>query len=345
MFDSRRYNYTDSDTCRRYVLAYGPQLQADGRLGPNAEAHFLACSGSHVDKVRDTQVPAIPEDSDFVTLSVGGNDVGFFPVIDACVMRSRGGYTDTSCADQAEVARANIERDVASYSTLYQQIVDHLKVPDSKLFVLGYPLFFNTDTDQCDKATFAYVKDSSGGPFLTKSVRQTVNDLIKQMNDKIRATVMSLNTNRAQFVDISPFFEGHRFCEQGINEPYSGGIFTGIDDNAAWLYHFDWNPFHELDTDNYPPATISCPDANNNDMGSTIQCGLASSGVTSIKFGGSLLEKEDGTPSTDTDKAIAELIGPQSDAGQYGLFQRTFHPTWRGNVAIKDAILHALGLY
>jgi hypothetical protein len=49
---SRRYNYTDSDTCRRYIQAYGPQMGEDGRLGPDAEVHFLACSGSQTSKAR-----------------------------------------------------------------------------------------------------------------------------------------------------------------------------------------------------------------------------------------------------------------------------------------------------
>lgn len=35
--------------------------------------------------------------------------------------------------------------------------------------------------------------------------------------------------------------------------------------------------------------------------------------------------------------------GDSGDPGQYGLFQRTFHPTHRGHQAIRDALLQALG--
>ena len=294
----RRYNYTDSDSCRRYIQAYGPQMEEDGRLGPNAEVHFLACSGSQTSKVRDEQIPAIPQDVSFATLAAGGNDVGFFPVINACILRAYDGLTDADCENEVAATTDRIKNDVPGYKDLYSAVFDRgLTDPNFKLYVLGYPHFFNVDTDQCDGVTFAYYKDDNEGPFLTKDTRNTINGLIQQMNEAIRAAVMSVNDDRIVFVDISPFFNGHRFCEEGISEPYSGGIITGIDDNAAWLYHFDWNPFHELDANpsavtNYPNATFSC-DANleaDNDMGAVIQCGFVNSSVTSLMFGGTLVE-------------------------------------------------------
>jgi hypothetical protein len=63
-------------------------MEEDGRLGPKAELHFLACSGSQTGNVKDDQIPAIPQDVSFVTLSIGGNDVGFFKVMKACVLRA-----------------------------------------------------------------------------------------------------------------------------------------------------------------------------------------------------------------------------------------------------------------
>jgi hypothetical protein len=350
---SKRYNYTDSDTCRRYFQAYGPQMEKDGRLGPNAEVHFLACSGSQVGKVRDEQIPAIPQDVSFATVSVGGNDVGFFSVMNACVLRAYDGLTDADCQNEVAAATNRIKNDVPGYKDLYGAVIDRgLTDPDFKLYVLGYPLFFNNDTDQCNKATFAYYKDDKGGPFLTNTTRTTINGLIQQMNDAIRAAVVSVNDKRIVFVDISPAFNGHRFCEEGIKEPYSGGIFTGIDDKAAWLYHFDWNPFHELDYNssavtNYANATFSCDQTleADNDMGATLQCGFAKSSVTSLMFGGTLVETQDGGPNGTESEAAALLTGGDSgDPGQYGLFQRTFHPTYRGHTAIKDAMFAALGV-
>ena len=91
----------------------------------------------------------------------------------------------------------------------------------------------------------------------------------------------------------------------------------------------------------YPPATWSCDQdlLNDNDAGAVLQCGLAGSGVTSNEFGGTLIEKDGSNVSTDT------LSGGNSgDPSQYGLFQRTFHPTHRGHTAIKDALFAAIGV-
>jgi hypothetical protein len=242
---------------------------------------------------------------------------------------------------------------VPGYKDLYGAVIGRgLTNPDFKLYVLGYPHFFNVDTDQCDGATFAYYKDDNGGPYLTKDRRETINGLIEQMNEAIRAAVASTNDKRILFVDISPSFEGHRYCEEGIKEPYSGGLFTGIDDNAAWLYHFDWNPAHELDANasavtDYPPATLSCdsnPEADN-DMGAILQCGLVNSSVTSLTFGGTLVETQDKGPKGMPGDVVAVLTASDSaDPEQYSLFQRTFHPTYRSHTAIKDAMFAALGV-
>ena len=136
---SKRYNYTDSDTCRRYFQAYGPQMEKDGRLGPNAELHFLACSGSRTDVVKNNQIPAIPQDAAFATVSVGGNDVGFFPVMDACVLRSSDSLTDQDCQNELAATANRITNDVPGYSDIYSSVFNiGLTDPNFKLYVLGY---------------------------------------------------------------------------------------------------------------------------------------------------------------------------------------------------------------
>ena len=67
--------------------------------------------------------------------------------------------------------------------------------------VHSYPHFFNVDTDQCDGATFAYYKDSSGGPFLTKDIRNKINSLIEQMNNAIKSAIAATNNPNIIFVE------------------------------------------------------------------------------------------------------------------------------------------------
>lgn len=138
---SKRYNYTDSDTCRRYFQAYGPQLES--KLGDDAKLYFLACSGSRTDKVKNEQIPAIPPDSDFATVSVGGNDVGFFPVMDACVLRSNGNLNDDNCAGELSATANRITNDVPGYKDLYSSAFDQgLTKKDFKFYVMGYDFKF-----------------------------------------------------------------------------------------------------------------------------------------------------------------------------------------------------------
>lgn len=155
--------------------------------------------------------------------------------MDACILRSRDDSEDKDCGVAVNNTNFLLDGLVPQHKDIYSAVIDHgLTNPDFKLYVLGYPHFFNVDTDQCDGATFTYYKDDDEGPFLTKDMRNTINGLIqKKMNDAIRAAVIAANDKHVVFVDISPFFTGHRFCELGIEKPYSGGIFTGIVDNAA----------------------------------------------------------------------------------------------------------------
>ena len=147
-------------------------------------------------------------------------------------------FTDQNCEDSRWDTDNTIDRELPGYITMYNYVLDQVSNPDFKLYVLGHPLFFNADTDQCDNATFAYKKDEAGGPYLTKDIRKSINASIKRMNDALNATVASMDDDRVQFVDVSPFSDGHRFCEEGIEEPYSDSRFK-TDDNAASLYHFD----------------------------------------------------------------------------------------------------------
>ena len=108
-------------------------MEEDGRLGPDAELHFLACSGSRTDKVKNEQIPAIPKDASFATISVGGNDVGFFPVMNACVLRAQDGLTDQDCQNEIAATSNRITNDVPGYKDIYASVIDQgLTNPDFK---------------------------------------------------------------------------------------------------------------------------------------------------------------------------------------------------------------------
>lgn len=92
--------YDEVTKCRRYKQAQGPQVAADDRIqGPKPITFdFIACSGSKLkniyqestgggnapgDKPKISQAGALKDKNpDLVTMSIGGNDVGFVDLLD-----------------------------------------------------------------------------------------------------------------------------------------------------------------------------------------------------------------------------------------------------------------------
>lgn len=71
--------------CKRSQRAY-PALQA-ARYDEVSFA-FAACAGAETTDVRTEQLGALEDGTDLVTLSVGGNDAGFAPVVIEAVERA-----------------------------------------------------------------------------------------------------------------------------------------------------------------------------------------------------------------------------------------------------------------
>ena len=93
-------SYDKVTKCRRYNKAQGPQVAADDRIqGPKPISFdFIACSGSKLRNIYEdtpnrgdgpeakpkiSQAGALKDTSpDLVTMSIGGNDVGFVDLMD-----------------------------------------------------------------------------------------------------------------------------------------------------------------------------------------------------------------------------------------------------------------------
>ncbi|ERS99930.1 hypothetical protein HMPREF1624_03299 [Sporothrix schenckii ATCC 58251] len=182
---------------------------------------------------------------DYITLSIGGNDLGFFDVINACVFRFYGYYSGTceAALRASELLLAEDDRstDPASFSARLTVILLQLlarvrweKHPQFRIIVTGYARFFNAETDLCDRASMSiwwHYGNATGVPdnatdttYLTKGLRRRMNGLVAGANRKLKAIVDSVNarygnTPHVLFVDYDDAFEGHRFCEPGVVEP------------------------------------------------------------------------------------------------------------------------------
>ncbi len=87
----------------------------------------------------------------------------------------------------------------------------------------GYPEFFNPDTEYCNTHHFGFWPVDTTPPYLTQLLRRQLNSLVTKLNTKIQAAVNNVNGRTAfgdiRYLDTTPLFVGHRFCEEGVQEP------------------------------------------------------------------------------------------------------------------------------
>ena len=79
----------DAASCSRYDESYPDQMDlyfGDPPSGSSRSFQHYACSGDTSQMIKNNQVPRLKDGSqDFITLSAGGNDVGFSDVLKTCI--------------------------------------------------------------------------------------------------------------------------------------------------------------------------------------------------------------------------------------------------------------------
>jgi lysophospholipase L1-like esterase len=172
--------------CLRSPQGY-PQLWADDHQVSSFRT--AACSGAVTDDVRTFQVWALNSGTDAVTITIGGNDVGFAEAMITCTLAS-----DASC-----IAAVNRGRDYArntlpgKLDATYADI--HRWAPHAAVYVLGYPRRFE-ETASCP-----------GGPDLTK--RRVINQAADELSGIISGRVAAAGF---RYVDVRGSFAGHGLC-------------------------------------------------------------------------------------------------------------------------------------
>lgn len=123
-------------SCNRNTYAY-PYLVAVDR--PNTHLTFVACSGAVTDDVINEQVPSLSADTDHVSITIGGNDVGFANLIFNCA-----GSWSFNCGNAVEDTKWKIENELpAKLDRTYAAI--RAAAPGATVVVLGYPRLFGKD--------------------------------------------------------------------------------------------------------------------------------------------------------------------------------------------------------
>lgn len=156
------------------------------------------------------------------TLTAGGDDVQFLWLIMYCILQF---FQNNPCQEQITASQQIIDSDKL-YNSLDYVIKNALirginaAGPGFKLFVTGYAQFFNGTSTQCDDTCFSYWDpDCTNSIKLDQSLRQQLNTLALNLNEKIQQVVQNNAQWDVEYVGYDDQFEGHRFCEEGNTEP------------------------------------------------------------------------------------------------------------------------------
>ena len=313
-----------------------------------------------------------PGNADIATISIGGNDVGFFDVLTACVIHAAGSFTQ-GCDVAINIANQKRNDTLSSDIALaLNQIIDKAgrnRAP-FRIYHVGYPVFFNADTNSCNDTTFNIWRPEhdpshrNGGPYLDKALRLKLNQLTVNLNQFLASIADTVNAqyqqkgytyNPVTFVDPNPHFDNHRFCERDIGttevtEPDSNRLDT-------WLFFRDW-PDNTL-----PVANISSRDLVNNAPGDdSLQASslppLPDPGSCKIALGDDsnwddriLCDMAQAVSNT-SDLPYQVYTSGQENAHNAGNFSvlavawwlptrlaKTFHPRTLGQQALKQAVV------
>ena len=177
-----------SGSCDQSSNAY-PALWATA----NQPASYVseACSGATTATVLSSQLSALSAATTLVSITVGGNDVGFSSVMETCVLESTS--TCVSAVDHAESLTAT--QLPGELDSVLSAI--HADAPSARVVVLDYPELYD-------------LSRSSFCIGLSKTDRTDLNQGADQLDSQIQAAAAR---HGDVFADVRSAFSGHEICD------------------------------------------------------------------------------------------------------------------------------------
>lgn len=151
-----------------------------------------------------------------MTVGIGGNDLGFIPVLRTCIVRMPL-LERTGCTDQEDEITEKMESFDETLTEVLTEIRD--RAPDARVLVLGYPRLF---------------PEEPPGMYYTLSVSDQLwlNSVAERFNDRIRDTVYQVDgdvygsrqVGSAEFVNVFTALKGYEVSE---DDSWLNGIVLG----------------------------------------------------------------------------------------------------------------------
>jgi lysophospholipase L1-like esterase len=183
------YGVPPYPSCGRSESAYAVQL--DGRRKIDLD-DFVACAGATTASlVSGGQLNALDADTDLVTISIGGNDIGWSTAVTACL-----GGSDAQCAGALAATTNKVSTLLpALLGSVYSQVA--ARAPQATVVVTGYPRLFSPEH----------------GPFLLASPAE--QDALNAGADLLNGVIGDAAAAHGfEFVDVTK-----RFLDHGANAP------------------------------------------------------------------------------------------------------------------------------
>ena len=168
---------------------------------------FVACSGAKTTDVLANQISAVTSSTTLVSITIGGNDLGFAQIMEDCNL-----YSDSTCVNEINAAENTARTQLPGWlDAVYSQIQS--RAPSAKVVVLSYPRFYDLSAWWC--------------PGLSSTKRSKINEGADVLNGVIQTEAGKYGFS---FADVrGSFANGHEICDYG----------------SEWLHSIDWSDINQ----------------------------------------------------------------------------------------------------
>lgn len=189
-------NYSGG-SCERSANAY-PVLWANAH---GASLINATCSGATTSDVINGQVSSLSSSTTLVSITIGGNDIGFAQAMETCVLSST-----STCVSAVNIAEQSATTVLpGALDTTFATIATD--APNAKVVVMDYPELYD-------------LSRSAGCIGLSTTDRTTLN----QGADVLASVIQAAAARHGDaYVDVRPAFAGHEIC-----------------DGTSWIHAVDW---------------------------------------------------------------------------------------------------------
>lgn len=317
----------DTNRCFRFPNAYPVVVQAGLKPVP-LKFNNVACSGNTFKQIKEKELLDKPENDgnygrrpawgkapEFVTITMGGNDIGILDLIVTCILSFK--LWGMNCEEVIQYGHDTIKSKQFKddLNGLIQAVVDKGRGTNVgkqfKVFVVGYAQFFNQTTTQCNDVSFKPVWNPLPAQKLSVERRKAMNELALALNKALSDAVHGFKDKNVYWIDYDKDFDGHRFCDRKEPNP---------DDPETYFFNYY--------TKDDPKLEIARK-----------VFGKMPTYQAAVKG------RKDGAFKTDEDfinalgEAAKDVPGAESVLSDT---VRMFHPSTRGHAKIRDIVLKAL---